>query len=304
MSGSWFSANPADEILVNTAYASTKKLKVGSTLTINGKTYKIVGLVSPTLTGNVSDIYFPLSTLQTLLVGRHVRERGPGLGRQVLGRGRGDRGHQGELPGAQVLTSKYARRPGDRAASPTPTSSPPTSAGRWPSSCCCAAFLIAALLTLSSVAKRVREIGSLRAIGWTRGAVVRQIMAETVGIGILGGILGVVLGVAVCAAVIGARPRPVGDLDRSRRRGVVAGLAHRAVDRPGTVTSIVHLTAPVSASTILIAFGCRHRRRAARRHPRRLASGSAGARLGPAGPRLMTDRTIRTNLRPERPTQS
>ena len=32
-----------------------------------------------------------------------------------------------------------------------------------------AAFLIAGLLTLSSVAKRVREIGSLRAIGWSRG---------------------------------------------------------------------------------------------------------------------------------------
>jgi ABC-type antimicrobial peptide transport system permease subunit len=64
-----------------------------------------------------------------------------------------------------------------------------------------AAFLIAALLTLSSVAKRVREIGTLRAIGWSRGRVVRQIVGETVGIGILGGVVGVAVGVAVCAAI-------------------------------------------------------------------------------------------------------
>src|ERR1019366_1776733 len=42
--GTWFTANPADEVLVNTAYASTKKLKAGGTLTINSKSYKIVGL--------------------------------------------------------------------------------------------------------------------------------------------------------------------------------------------------------------------------------------------------------------------
>ena len=59
------------------------------------------------------------------------------------------------------------------------------------------------LLTLSSVAKRVREIGSLRAIGWSRGEVVRQIIAETIGIGILGGLIGIGIGAGVCA-IIGA----------------------------------------------------------------------------------------------------
>jgi putative ABC transport system permease protein len=66
-----------------------------------------------------------------------------------------------------------------------------------------AAFLIAGLLTLSSVSKRVREIGSLRAIGWSRGRVVRQIIAETLGIGILGGLAGIAIGVIICL-IIGA----------------------------------------------------------------------------------------------------
>jgi putative ABC transport system permease protein len=37
-----------------------------------------------------------------------------------------------------------------------------------------AAFLLAILLTLSSVGKRVREIGTLKALGWTQRLVVRQ----------------------------------------------------------------------------------------------------------------------------------
>ena len=69
-----------------------------------------------------------------------------------------------------------------------------------------AAFLIAGLLTLSSVAKRVREIGSLRAIGWTRGEVVRQVMAETVGIGMVGGVIGVAIGAGVCAVIAAVGP--------------------------------------------------------------------------------------------------
>ncbi|TMK18493.1 MAG: ABC transporter permease, partial [Actinobacteria bacterium] len=64
-----------------------------------------------------------------------------------------------------------------------------------------AAFVIAMLLTLGSIAKRVREIGTLRAIGWSRGRVVRQILAETIGIGLLGGIIGLGIGVAAAYAV-------------------------------------------------------------------------------------------------------
>ena len=42
-----------------------------------------------------------------------------------------------------------------------------------------AAFLLAALLALSSVGKRVRELGTLKALGWTQRMVVRQIAGES-----------------------------------------------------------------------------------------------------------------------------
>ena len=50
-----------------------------------------------------------------------------------------------------------------------------------------AAFLLAALLALSSVGKRVRELGTLKALGWTQRMVVRQIAGESLAQGILGG---------------------------------------------------------------------------------------------------------------------
>ena len=42
-----------------------------------------------------------------------------------------------------------------------------------------AAFLIASLLTLSSVTKRIRELGTLKALGWSQRLVVRQVTGES-----------------------------------------------------------------------------------------------------------------------------
>ena len=53
-----------------------------------------------------------------------------------------------------------------------------------------AAFLIASLLTLSSVTKRIRELGTLKAIGWPGRHVVRQVTGESLVQGALGGVFG------------------------------------------------------------------------------------------------------------------
>jgi len=252
VSGTWFTSDPADEVLVNTAYASTKKLKAGGTVTINAVSYRIVGLVKPTLTGNVSDIYFPLPTIQSLA-------SAPGYVNEVLVsvKSSSDVGAittaiQKELPGATVLTSKSLA---DQVSGSLKNARKLATdlGGALAIVVLLAAFLIAGLLTLSSVSKRVREIGSLRAIGWTRGEVVRQVMAETVGIGIVGGLIGVAIGVGVCAVIAAVGPGlSVTASGLAVGASSVGSLVGQSTT--GTVTTVVHLTAPVHLATIALAF--------------------------------------------------
>ena len=48
-----------------------------------------------------------------------------------------------------------------------------------------------------SVMERTREIGTLRALGWTRGRVMRMIMGESLVLSVLGGLVGIALGVGM-----------------------------------------------------------------------------------------------------------
>src|SRR6202012_1565403 len=58
------------------------------------------------------------------------------------------------------------------------------------------AFLLASLLTMSAVSRRIREFGTLKALGWKSRRVVGQVMGESIAIGIVGGVGGVALGFA------------------------------------------------------------------------------------------------------------
>ena len=64
-----------------------------------------------------------------------------------------------------------------------------------------AAFLLASLLTMSAVTRRVREFGTLKALGWKSSRVVGQVVGESIAIGIVGGVIGVALGFGGAALV-------------------------------------------------------------------------------------------------------
>ena len=116
MKGTWLSTTPSiakTQVLVTTAYASQKRLKVGDTLTINKVGYKIVGLVNPTLTGDVSDVYFSISNLQTLSTNTRPHQRGARVGRQREGRQRRRQGHQEGAARRDGPHVGVARRSGD-----------------------------------------------------------------------------------------------------------------------------------------------------------------------------------------------
>jgi ABC-type lipoprotein release transport system permease subunit len=251
-SGSWFTG-AANEVVVSSTYAGKHSLKAGGTLSINGKTYTVVGLAEPTLTGNTADVYFPIATLQSIAskTGR-VNE----VLVKVSDASKTDEvaaAIKKALPGAQVVTS--------RDVADTVTGSLHDAkqlAGRLGGALTVivllSTFAIASLLTLSSVQKRIREIGTLRALGWSRRRVVGQVLLETAGIGVLAGLVGIAVGYAVSAAVGAFSPEL-----SATSNGVAAG-ASSVGDLFGqttsTLTRSVSLTAPIHAGTIVLGMAC------------------------------------------------
>jgi len=57
-----------------------------------------------------------------------------------------------------------------------------------------AAFCLAALLMMAAVSRRVREFGTLKALGWQSRRVIAQVMGEALAMGVIGGVVGVGLG--------------------------------------------------------------------------------------------------------------
>jgi putative ABC transport system permease protein len=237
------------EALISTSYAAKHSLKVGSKLDMNGTSFAVVGLVSPPLGGQSADVYLPLKQLQTLA-------HETGLANVVLVRatsssdvGRVKQAIQAALPQAQVASSKDVA---DKiSGSLVDASNLSHDLGFALSAIAAiAAFLLAALLALSSVGKRVRELGTLKALGWTQRMVVRQIAGESLAQGLLGGILGIVLGVG--AALLISAFGPSLSASSTTGGGNLLGLGAATVR---TATSAVSLDAPVGIGILAIGFG-------------------------------------------------
>ncbi|HVW80493.1 MAG TPA: FtsX-like permease family protein [Mycobacteriales bacterium] len=250
--GHWYDAGAAHEVLVNTAYADTHHLTVGDSLKINGAGYAIAGLVKPTLTGNVADLYFDLPTLQSLSTNAaRVNEVLVSV-KDASDVNAVSAAIQKALPGAQVLTSK------DLADQVTGSLANAHKLADDLGAALAivvllAGFAIAVLLTLSNITKRVREIGSLRAMGWSRGLVVRQILAETVGIGVIGGLIGIALGAGICGVIDAVGPS-LSATSSGLSVGASAASALFGQSTSGSSTGSVSLTAPIETTAVILGF--------------------------------------------------
>ena len=251
-SGTWFTG-AAHEVVVSTTYAGKQKLAVGSTLTVNGTAYTVVGLAEPTLTGNTADVYFPLSTLQSIATrtGRVnevlVKVTDSSKTAEVAA------AIKKALPGAQVVTSKDVA---DTVSGSLHDAQQLATrlGGALTVIVLLSTFAIAVLLTLSSVQKRVREIGTLRALGWTRRRVVGQVLTETALIGVLAGVVGIAVGYVVSAAVGALSPEL-----SATSSGVAAGASQVSElfgQTTSSLTRSVSLTAPIHLSTIVLGMAC------------------------------------------------
>jgi putative ABC transport system permease protein len=179
--------------LVDSDYATSNKIKVGSTATIDKTSFKVIGIVTAPSGATPPDYYIPLTVAQTLASmkndvnevyvtatnGQDITTVASSIAAAVPGSTVTD---QDSL--ASQVTGSISN-----------AASLANNLGKWLAiAVLVAAFLLASLLTMSAVSRRIREFGTLKALGWKSRRVIGQVMGESIAIGIVGGIVGVGLG--------------------------------------------------------------------------------------------------------------
>ncbi len=201
-SGRTFTAAEAnsDVALLDANYARQNKLAVGSKITVGSATFSVIGTVAEPQGGTTTDAYIPLARAQSL-----AGMTGQVNTIYVAAASAADitavqQAIQAQLPKATVTTSSDLAS--EITGSLANASSLAGSLGKWLAiAVLAAAFAMASLLTISAVSRRVREFGTLKALGWRSRRIIGQVMGETLVIGAVGGAAGIALGFAGAALV-------------------------------------------------------------------------------------------------------
>ncbi|HEV2260256.1 MAG TPA: ABC transporter permease, partial [Streptosporangiaceae bacterium] len=181
----------SDVALVDAGYAASHDIKLGSTTTVAGTKFTVIGLVSQPQASSPPNIYIPLARAQALATD-------PGTGKSMSGKidtvyvtaasasdiATVQQEIQHLLPQATVTSSSdLASEITGSAASAAKLAG---ALGRWLAVLVLiAAFAVASLLTMAAVARRVPEFGTLKALGWRSSRIVTQVLGESVTTGIL-----------------------------------------------------------------------------------------------------------------------
>jgi putative ABC transport system permease protein len=195
----------SDVAVIDSSYAKSASLKVGSTVTIASTKFSVVGIVSVSAADSSADVYVPLARAQalskstgkvnTIYVAADSATDIAAVQKEITK----------AVSGATVTTSSDLAS--EVTGSLSSASSLANNLGKWLAiAVLFAAFLLASLLTMSAVSRRVREFGTLKALGWRSRRVIGQVMGESVTVGVIGGVVGVALGFAGAAIVTAVAP--------------------------------------------------------------------------------------------------
>jgi ABC-type antimicrobial peptide transport system permease subunit len=266
-SGRTFTAAEADSnvALLDANYARQHKLATGSKITVGSAKFTVIGTVAEPQGGTTTDVYIPLQRAQSM-----AGMSGKVNTIYVAAASATDitavqQAIKAQIPKATVTTSS------DLASQVTGSLSNASSLagtlGKWLAIVVLiAAFAMASLLTMAAVSRRVREFGTLKALGWRSRRIVGQVMGETLVIGVVGGAAGIALGFAGAALVKALVPPLSATLGQSQgsaspgfgppgggggRLGGGGAFGRSASDAAKTV--LVHLDTPVTISIIVLA---------------------------------------------------
>ncbi len=271
LTGKAFAATQADGhvTVVDSAYAASHHIRVGSTVDITGKPFTVIGLVRQAQASNPPDLYIPLSRAQALskLAGEvdtvYVQAATAAAVDTVTSE------ISRKLPSATVNNSATLAR--GVTGSLKTTGELASRLGTWLAVLVLLmAFAVASLLTLAAVARRGREFGTLKALGWRSRRISAQLMGETIATGIVGAASGIALGMGGAYAAAKSAPSlsAIVQTGNSGKGGfggslgagggffrATLGGSVQTVANP-TASHTVHLpfTAPVTVGTIVLAI--------------------------------------------------
>ena len=254
--------------VLDAGYATTASVAVGDTIQIAGTDFTVVGLVtaSSSAAATAANVYIPLDVAQTLssLDGKisdiYVQAASSTDISQI----------QADI--TKALPDTTVKTQADLASSVSGSLSSASdlvsNLGLWLSLIVlAAAFLIAILFTVSGVTRRTREFGTLKAIGWSNGRIVRQVAGESLVQGLIGGALGLAIGlVGVLVINVIAPTLTAGTASAAgmgRPGGAAAGAAASGGGAGGgfgqaiqaAATSDIVLNAPVTLTVVVLAVG-------------------------------------------------
>ncbi len=252
----------ADVAVVDSGYATTHRLQAGSALTITGHRFTVIGIVAQPQGSNPPQVYIPLARAQALYAASNHAARDLVNTIYVSTVSAADVASvQSEirtiLPSATVSSSIGLA--GQVTGSLASTAGLASDLGRWLAvMVLLAAFAVATLLTLAAVARRVREFGTLKALGWRSRRIIAQVLGESLAVGIAGGAAGVGLGYGAAAVITAIAPRlseAVGGTSptSASTAGGLPFLGGHTSGATAAHTIPVHLTAPVPGSIIIVA---------------------------------------------------
>ena len=254
-SGRAFTAADAhsDVALVDASYAASHNLELGSTTTVAGTKFTIIGLLSQPQASSPPDIYIPLARAQGLAsdpaTGKSMKAMVDTV--YVTAASAADiTAVQHEisrlLPQATVTSS--ADLASEITGSAASAAKLAGALGKWLAVLVLiAAFAVASLLTMAAVARRVPEFGTLKALGWRSSRIVGQVLGESVGTGILGGVVGVGLGFAGVAIIDKIAPK----LSATVPSASGPFGAPQTITGPGGVSSGSVIGAPAASHTTI-----------------------------------------------------
>ncbi|TMM24284.1 MAG: ABC transporter permease [Actinobacteria bacterium] len=241
-----------DVAILDAQFANQKGLAVGDSITIDGTSFTVVGITSPPVQGAGSDIYLPLAKAQALagVKGRINTVYVNATSSESIATAK--RAIMQADPKATVSTSSDLAK--QVTGSLSSASNLATKLGTWLSiAALVTAIALATLLTLAAVGRRVREIGTLKAIGWRTRRVVGQVMGETLVLGVIGGALGIGLGIA--GAWVVTKVAPSLEPTVSSAGGFVGPSGSGPGGNPFSRTIAVALHASVTPALVVTAVG-------------------------------------------------